>query len=28
VTWNMLQHVSNLLLEERGLRARAAIAAS
>jgi CRP/FNR family transcriptional regulator, cyclic AMP receptor protein len=28
VTWNMLQHVSNLLLEERGLRARAAIGAS
>ena len=28
VTWNMLQHVSGLLLEERGLRARAAIAAS
>jgi CRP/FNR family transcriptional regulator, cyclic AMP receptor protein len=28
VTWNTLQHVSNLLLEERGLRARAAIAAS
>lgn len=25
VTWNMLQHVANLLLEERGLRARAAI---
>ena len=25
VTWNMLQHVSNLLLEERGLRARAAL---
>jgi len=25
VTWKLLQHVSNLLLEERGLRARAAL---
>lgn len=28
VTWNMLQHVTGLLLEERGLRARAALVRS
>ena len=28
VTWNMLQHVTGLLLEERGLRARAVLVGS
>jgi CRP-like cAMP-binding protein len=28
VTWNMLQHVTGLLLEERGLRARAGLGGS
>lgn len=28
VTWNMLQHVTGLLLEERGLRARAVLVRS